>query len=235
MPRLHSVMLAMSLAFLAACGQDRQEASAPTAASPVTPAKTESPERAVASTAKPLPDNGHTTAVPADANPQAASVAEALRTQTHPERLTPMVAPLPFDPVAYAKDPKPYLSVTEPGRVFDTAAPTATTPVLRPVTATTASVAPGGTVRLAVRTAPGAPVSWLSTDLGSFDNRLVSMTVASGADGIAEAHFTATPGVAGRVTIQAGSPLASGQVRFVLEVQASPITAVPVTAGPASN
>jgi hypothetical protein len=90
-------------------------------------------------------------------------------------------------------------------------------------------------VRLAVRTRPGAPVSWLSTDLGSFDNRLVSMTVAADAAGVAEARFIATPGVAGRVTVLAGSPLASGQVRFVIDVQAATVTPVPDGAAAPSN
>jgi hypothetical protein len=112
-----SVVLTMSLAVLAACGQDRQRTSASTVAPIATASeKTASPERAEAVTADPLPDNGHTAAVPADANAQTSSVAEALRAESHPERLSPLVAPPRFDPVAYAKDPAPYLAVTEPGR-----------------------------------------------------------------------------------------------------------------------
>ena len=177
----------------------------------------------------------HTQPVATDANPQAASVAEALRTHRYPERLSPMIKPKPFDAVAYSQNKNPYLSVTEPGRVYDTKQPAPDVPILFPASATTASVDPEGTVRLAVHAIPGSPVSWLSTDLGSFDNQLVSMTVEAGADGIAVAHFTATPGVAGRVNLLAGSPTSSGQVRFVIEVNASPLTPVTSPGAPTTS
>ena len=231
---------------LAACAQPARPAT--TAAAKSTPATTSGeaapraiaplvsappqPQSPVAKTAAPAVTSTHTQPVAADANPQAESVAEALRTKRFPERLSPLVKPKPFDAPAYAHDKTPYLSVTEPGRVFDTKAPATDVPVLTPVGATSAACEAGGTVRLAVQAIANSPVSWLSTDLGSFENQLVSMTNEAGPDGVAVAHFTATAGVAGRVQVSAGSPMCSGQVRFIIEVKASTITPSPVANAP---
>lgn len=76
----------------------------------------------------------------------------------------------------------------------------------------------GEPVPLKVRTIPNAPVTFTSFDLGSFSNRLTSITVAADKDGVATAQFTGTPGTYNDVNILAASPMTSGQVKFVITV-----------------
>lgn len=54
-------------------------------------------------------------------HPQVASVVEAMKSGTHPERLSALVPPKVFDKAAYEADAKAYLSVVEPGRVWQVA------------------------------------------------------------------------------------------------------------------
>ena len=54
---------------------------------------------------------------------------------------------------------------------------------------------------------------------GGFENLLTAQTVQANAQGIAEVTFEATPGTIEDVNILAGSPVASGQVKFVVNVQ----------------
>lgn len=157
--------------------------------------------------------------VKADANAQAASVSEALKTGKYPERLSMMVSPKPFSAEAYAKDPAGYVNIIEPGRCFQTAQPGESVPQLVPAGATAANVKPNESVRLAVQTKPGYPASFTSTDLGSFENQLNAITVVADGDGVASVAFTASPGVSHIVHIIAGSPVASGQVNFQVDVQ----------------
>lgn len=168
--------------------------------------------------------------VAANANPATASVAEAVRTGTHGERLSPMLQPAPFNAARYAQDSSYYLSTTEPGRVYESAQPGPGVPVLTPLGTTTVALQPGRSAILSVRSLAGQPVSWFSGDLGAFSNGLVSITVAAAADGVAGVAFTATPGTSGRVTILAGSPVATGQVRFVVDVQQPSLTPAPTAA-----
>lgn len=168
--------------------------------------------------------------IAANANQAASSVAEAVRTGTHGERLSPMLQPAPFDAARYARDPAYFLSTTEPGRVYQSAQPGPGVPVLTPVGTTTVALQPGRSTMLSVRVPAGQPLSWLSGDLGSFQNGLVSITTAAGADGVATVVFTATPGTSGRVTILAASPVATGQVRFVVDVQQPSLTPAPTVA-----
>lgn len=157
---------------------------------------------------------------PIDQNaPGAASVVEALRTGKHPERLSIAFKSTPFDPEAFAKDPEAYLSVIEPGRVFAVAQPGPTVPRLTALVAQRQEVVQGGQVELVVRTAPLAPVSFTSLDLGIFaENTLAAITVRADAEGIARAHLQARPGTVGEVSTLAGSPMAAGQIRFLLVV-----------------
>ncbi len=153
-----------------------------------------------------------------DANPSVKSVMEALRDQKHPERLSVMAPPPAFDAQAFAADPASYLEVVEPGRVFQTAKPGKDVPRLRAVSPPLHIVKSGEAVRLRVVAAPEAPVSFTSLDLGQFDNELTSITVKANKRGIAEARFTASAGATDDVRILAGSPVASGQARFVVSV-----------------
>ena len=230
-----ALILAAVILVLAACSQEPRPASAP--AAPVAPTaqaaaqdstKADQPAGPTIVAVAPSPRGvGVTQPVQGDANPQAASVMQALQDGRHPERLSLMIPPKPFDPAAYARDPQAYLDVVEPGRVFQSAQPAAGVPRLAPVGATAAQVHTGASTSLRVRTAPGAPVSWVALDLGSFPNQLNAITVQADRDGVAEVAFTATPGASHTLQVLAGSPLASGQVRFVVDVLNQGLVPVP--------
>ena len=62
-------------------------------------------------------------------------------------------------------------------------------------------------------------MTFTSADLGRFENQLTSITVAADASGVAKVKFTASPGTINTVRILSGSPLATGQVEFVVQVE----------------
>ena len=83
-------------------------------------------------------------------------------------------------------------------------------------------------MKLKVQTTAKSPVTFTSFDLGAFENQLPSITVQSDAEGMAFAEFFGTPGTFDNVNILAGSPAATGQVRFVVNVGVSqPATQIP--------
>ena len=161
---------------------------------------------------------GSTPAVPGDANANVRSVVEAALSGTHPERLTPLIAPAPYDHQRFLANPQAYLDVVEPGRVFQSAQPGEGVLQLDLVGDAVATIPQGGHTTLRVRTVPLAPVTFTSFECGAFANRLTSTTVRADAQGIASAEFTAPPGTLNDVTILAGSPLASGQINFCVTV-----------------
>lgn len=163
-------------------------------------------------------DYGALPPIKADANPQVEAVVEAIQQKRHPERLSAMASPPPFDAKAYRSDPAAYLSVVELGRVFQTAQPGPGVPRLQAVSPNLQMVKQGESVKLKVIAPPGSPVSFTSFDCGEFDNRLTAITVTADEEGVAEARFTTTPGTIEDIHILAGSPQASGQVRFVVNV-----------------
>jgi hypothetical protein len=164
-------------------------------------------------------DYGRTPPVPRDANPNVRSVAEALDTGDFPERLTPLQSPRPFDQGAYLANPQAYLDVVEPGRVWQSAQPGANVPRIESLSPRLSRIEQGQSVLLKAKTVPGAPVTFTSFDLGAFDNQLTSITVRAGDDGIARATFSGTPGTYNDVNILAASPMTSGQLKFVVNVQ----------------
>ena len=182
---------------------------------------------------------GRTPAVAPDANANVKSVVEAIQTKSHPERLSALIAPAKFDKAAYEADPAAYLAVSEPGRVYQTAQPGKGVPVLRPASPQFVAMTQGETIELTVKGIPavgnnagndasggtsGGPVTFTSADLGRFENELTSITVAADASGVAKVHFTAPPGTINTVRILCGSPLATGQVEFVVQVEPAPGT-----------
>ncbi len=161
-------------------------------------------------------------AVPADANEQVAKVVAAARARTDAALQTPVAAIPPFDAKAYREDPQAYLSRAVPARVFQSASPAQDVPILRPQGKRFASIAQGESVVLRVRSAPGWPVTFATSDAGLFDNDLTTISVAADENGLAEARYRATAGVIDDVNIQAASPRASGQVQFTVFVRRVP-------------
>lgn len=147
-------------------------------------------------------------------NPQVRSVIDALVNKKNPERLNPLVAPAPFDETAYKSNPDAYLSIAEPGRVFQMKAPGGSVVKIEPISPYFQDVQQGDSVELSVRAIPGAPVTFTTFDAGSLENGLTTMTVSADSAGIAKVKFVATKGVVLETNILAASPLTSGQVRF---------------------
>lgn len=153
-----------------------------------------------------------------DANPSVKSAIEALKTGKYPERLSAMALPKDFDPKRYAANPQEYLDTIEPGRVWQPAQPAEGVPASKALSPEYVEALQGEPVVLQVQTAPNAPVTFTSFDLGAFSNQLTSITVAADREGVALATYTGTPGTFSDNSILAASPWASGQVRFTVNV-----------------
>lgn len=134
-----------------------------------------------------------------------------------------MIAPKPFDPAAFSANPQAYLDIVEPGRVFQTAAPGVDVPVLRSKGTASYEIPVGGSCTLTVITAPHAPVSFVTLDLGTFSNSLTAITVQANAEGEASTVYTASGGAIADVHLMAGSPMASGQVKFHVFITDHPV------------
>jgi hypothetical protein len=157
-------------------------------------------------------------ALEAQAEANARSVVEAAQTGRFPERLSALVPARPFDKTAWEADPQAYLNVVEPGRVWQSAEGAEGVKTLAAVGVAYKEVAPGGSVVLEVTGEAGAPVTFTSFDMGAFENKLATITVRAGADGVARAVFTATEGTVEGVNIAVGSPMAVGQAKFLVQV-----------------
>lgn len=178
-----------------------------------------SAETAAAAAARGPSGYGSFPSVPRDANPAVTAVYEAIETGSHPERLSPLMLPAPFDAQAWRSDPDAYLRISEPGRIWQVAQPAPETPRLRPLVPLVHEVEQNQRVTLIVRAAPDAPVSWNVGDGGVFTaNRLPAITVRSSATGEASVEYLPTSGTVAAVEILCGCPLASGQVHFRVHV-----------------
>ncbi len=153
-----------------------------------------------------------------DANPQVKSVVEAFRDGKHPERISAMVLPQPFDAAAYKANPIAYLNVVEPGRVWQPAQPGPGVSRIGSVSAKYLEAEQGQPTTLSVKALPDAPVTFTSFDGGAFDNQLTSITVKADEKGVAKATFIGTTGTINDVNILAASPATSGQLRYVVNI-----------------
>jgi hypothetical protein len=163
-------------------------------------------------------DPGRAEPVKPDANDQVKSMVEAITSGKFPERLSPAAAPKPFDAVAYEKDPQAYLSIVEPGRVFQPAQPGPGVKHIARLGDELREILQGETVTLQVVVTPDAPVYFTSFDLGAFENQLPTISVKADDKGLAEAQFTGTRGTFNDVRILAASPVTSGRATFVVNV-----------------
>ncbi len=146
------------------------------------------------------------------------SILEAARSGDYPERRTSLLVPGAFDPETFEADPAGYLTTVEPGRIHQSAKPGPGVPTLRIDRPAEFRMNPGGELELSVIGQPNAPVTFHSTGLGAFDNRLTTMTVRGDGAGLASVVFTATAGTLGDVKVVAASPLAVGKVCFCIVV-----------------
>lgn len=153
-----------------------------------------------------------------DFKAQAQSIVEATRSGNHPERLTVMITPDRFNLARYRRNPAEYLNVVEPGRVNQPAEPGAGVPDLLPVGPDGFSVPELGSVTIAFRTAPRAPLSLTSLDMGAFANGQSAITVQADDEGIAQAVFTATRGTVADCRILVASPMAAYQRSVMISI-----------------
>lgn len=161
-----------------------------------------------------------------------ASVAEAQDGGQHPERLSLQIAPAayvrPTDDAAMQR----YLNTIEPGRVYQTADPATGAPALAAEGGGTTVVIPRlGSTSLAMRTAPGAPCTFLALEGGSFDDSSLSCaTVLAASDGIARVTYRADAGTVDDAAILVGSPAAVGTLTLIVHVH-HPDSFMPAPAG----
>jgi len=170
---------------------------------------------------QPLAHDNHPYMVFADdPDPRVQSVVTALRSGEHPERIDYHVAPAPFDPAAWARDPQAYLDRVEPGRAFQVAFDPEL-PALSAIGASWHQVTVGETLTVAVQATPGAPVSWLSPAGGLFtETGLNALTTRADAEGVARVTWYAVPGTIDQAVVVVGSPLLRHQVHFNINVVA---------------
>ncbi len=151
-------------------------------------------------------------------NKQAVSAIELAQGRSDVGRLGVMQKTREFDAAAYARDPSAYLDIAEPGRVWDVAEPKEGVVSLEPISPVIVEMNQLATTRLEVVTAPSAPVTFTSFDLGKFSNGLTTITVQANGKGSAAAEFIASEGTVENVNVLAGSPSASGQVLFSIQI-----------------
>ncbi|WP_144056695.1 hypothetical protein [Rhodopirellula europaea] len=129
-----------------------------------------------------------------------------------------MLSPPAFDRDKYQAAPEDYLSVSMPGRVWQSAQPGPEVPAIETLTRMRHVLRKGESIRLQVRTKPSMPVSFMATDLGTFSNGLTSISLAADKRGVAEAVFTASSGANNSTEVLAASPAASGRIRFEIRI-----------------
>lgn len=178
-------------------------------------------------------------------NPQMDSVIEALETDRFPERLSPLHDATRFDREAWRADrrtyqgvgvvpgaqitstsrsrlvaqydPIPYMNVAEPGRIYDVEQPGPETPCLTNASPIYCEIVEGESVYLKVKTEALAPASFTAFSMSKFENGLNAITTTADDDGVATVSLTGVTGPA-TVDVVAGSPLASGTIRFQVQV-----------------
>jgi hypothetical protein len=147
------------------------------------------------------------------------SIVEAAQTHTHPERLSPMIAPTPFNRADWEANPQAYLDVVEPGRCYRTAeSPGPDTPQLRAQSPRLSHSEPGGKTHLMVMSAPNSPVTFTAFGGGEFvENGLNSISVKADARGYAGVTFVVPENARGLLPVLVGSPLAVGNQTFLID------------------
>lgn len=163
--------------------------------------------------------HGFSPPVSPTANNQVELVYASLKSRENPNAFSSFAVAKPFDAEAYAINPDAYINEVEPSRVFNPAQPGDGVKAIRPDGSPYHRVVQGESVMLTVQAVPGAPVTLTSFQLGYFENELTSITVKADDQGFAKAKYTAGGGTIDDVQILAASPMTTGQVKFLVNVQ----------------
>ncbi len=151
-------------------------------------------------------------------NENVESITEAINSKKHPERLSVMFEPAPFNRDEFLADPQAYLNIFEPGRAFQNLPSGSDAPRIKEIGQQYHEVLRGETAVLKTRVEPNMPVTFYSPRLGQFENQLPAITVQADENGLATARFKATPGTRGYIDIVAGSPTRRGQAKYLIKV-----------------
>ena len=108
--------------------------------------------------------------------------------------------------------------MTRPARVFQSAQPSEDVDPISSNTEFYQEILQGESVVLEVKAEPKMPVTFHTQQLGEFDNRLKTITVEASEEGIARASYRAVSGVAGLINVMAASPVNSGQLKYIINV-----------------
>jgi hypothetical protein len=166
-------------------------------------------------------DYGQIPAIKEDANEATKGVIEAYKTGTHPERLSPMIKAPAFNYDAFANDKefrKNYLAQSVPARVNQVKKPGIGVPQLKRIGPSDIYIIQGKSIELSTESPSGSVVTYTTYDAGVFENQLTSITVVADSSGVATVEYTPTTGVIAGVNIMAGSPMASLNARWRLQV-----------------
>ncbi len=165
-----------------------------------------------------IPNPGNAPVIPVDANPQVAKLAEELATRGKSPAKSTYFGAEPFDREEYLKNPGAYNILTRPARVFQSAQPSEKVKRIQSETEFYQEILQGESVLITVKAEPDMPVTFHTQQLGEFDNRLKTITVAASKDGIAKVTYRAVAGVNGLVNVMAASPANSGQLKYLINV-----------------
>ena len=131
-----------------------------------------------------------------------------------------MVPAPKFDRKTYRANPQAYLNEIAPGRINQALPPGKDVkPIKRVGNYFVDGVLPGESVKLKVKTEPRMPTTF-KAQLGAFENRLSTITVAANENGIAEVDLKIDGGIQGELEVKAASPVHSDNARWLIEVVA---------------
>ena len=125
----------------------------------------------------------------------------------------------PFDQEAYLASPEKYLVLTRPGRIRQSLPSGKGIVPLQTGSGQYFEVLQGESTFLIAKAEPGMPVTFHTQQLGEFENRLKTISVAANKDGLAKVQYKAVSGVIGQVHVVAASPVHSGRLTYVVDVQ----------------
>ena len=166
-----------------------------------------------------IKDAGNAPSIKNDENEHVKQLAADLeKHQPQNPAASPFFAAERFDRNRYIKDPEAYLVKTRPARVFQAAKPSENVTPVESDSPRFSQVLQGESVILRVKAEPEMPVTFHTQQLGEFQNRLKTISVAANSDGVAEAQYKATAGTQGLTYIMAASPVHSGKLTFVVDV-----------------